>query len=83
MTNFSLFFSCFEQCASRQSVEYLVGAAELGIDVHGHAVIALHQRVHEFMEMDRRAFLEALLVHVALDHLLDGEIGSDIEDVGE
>ena len=35
------------------------------------------------MKMYRRAFLQALGKHIALKHLLDGKIRSEIHDIGE
>ena len=40
------------QRAAHQQVELLVGAAELDIGLQRHRVVALHQRIQEFMQRD-------------------------------
>ena len=56
------------QVAPYQQVEFLVGATELQIAFERHAVIALHQRVKEFVHADRGAGLVAVMEIVALHH---------------
>ncbi len=58
----------FLQLPPDQQVELLVGAAELDVGLERHRVVALHQRVQEFVHGDRLPGLVALGEIVALEH---------------
>ena len=65
--------------AADEQVELLVGAAELEIGLQGHRVVALHQRIEEFVDADRRARLESLGEVVALHHPRHGVAGGELD----
>ena len=69
--------------ASAENVEGLVGAAQLYIRFQGDGVVALHQSVHEFVDVDGVAALNAVVEGVAGRELLDGEVGGQMDHVGE
>mmetsp|Transcript_49010 Transcript_49010/g.115137 ORF Transcript_49010/g.115137 Transcript_49010/m.115137 type:complete len:407 (-) Transcript_49010:717-1937(-) len=70
------------QMAPHQQVELLVGAAELQVGLQRHRVIALHQRVEEFVHRNRRLALEALGEVVALQHPGHGVLGGQLDHAG-
>ena len=51
---------------------------DVGADFHG--VPALHDRVLEFVEADFLAGIEAVAEVLALEHLLEGDAGVELED---
>ncbi len=62
------------QIAAAEHIEHLVVAADLQINIHRHAIVALRQRIQEFVQMDRASFFHTLLEHIALQHLLHGKV---------
>ena len=60
------------QVAAHGHVELLIGAAQLHIRIHRHRVVALQQRVEEFMQGDRGAAAVALGEVVLGQHLAHG-----------
>ena len=70
------------QLAPHQQVELLVGAAEFDIGLHGHGIVALAQRVEEFVDGDRLAAGVALGEVVALEHARDGVARGELDHAG-
>ncbi len=62
----------FLQLASHQQVKFLVSAAQFDIRLECHRVIALHQRIDEFVDRDGLVALVAFGKIIALQHLRDG-----------
>ena len=58
--------------APEQQVEGLVGPAELDVGAHSDRVVALHQRVEQLEDRDRRAFGVARGEVLAVEQLGDG-----------
>ena len=69
----------FLHLAPDQQVELLIGAAQLDIGLHGHGVIALDQRIQEFMDGDRLPALVAVAEILALQHAGDGMLGGQTD----
>ncbi len=69
------------QFAPHQQVEFLVGAAQLEVGLERDGIVALHQRVDEFMDGDGLAGLVALAEIVALQHLRHGVGGRQLDQV--
>ena len=67
--------------AREQQVEGLVGAAELDVGAHGHRVVALHERIEQLEDRDRRPRGPALGEVVALEQLGDGRRARQAEEV--
>ena len=67
------------QVAAHQQVELLVGAAQFQIALERDTVIALHQRVQEFVHADRHARGEAVVEIVALHHACHGVLGGQLD----
>ena len=65
--------------APDQQVELLVGAAELDVGAHRHRVVALHQRIEEFVDGDRLVRPVALAEIVALEHARNGGGGGELD----
>ena len=57
--------------------------ADFEIDFHNLGVAGNHKGVEEFMKEDGVTRLETLLKHVALDHLLDGEVAGKLDNFGK
>ncbi len=56
------------QLAADEQVEFLVGAAQLDVGLERDRVVALRERIEEFVDRDRLPFLVALGEVVALEH---------------
>ena len=69
------------QVAAHQQIESLVGAAEFDVGFERDGVVALHQRVEQLVHGDRLLFLEAFVEVVALEHLRDGVLGRQADQV--
>ena len=69
--------------AARHEVEELLRPADLHIARERKGVVALHEGVQEFVEVDRVAIIEALAKVVASEHLRDRELGHERDDIGE
>ena len=69
--------------AARHQIEELFGAAHLHIALQGEGVVALHQGVKEFVQVDRVAVIEALAEVVTAQHLCDRELRHQRDDVRE
>ena len=69
------------QFASHQQIEFLVGAAQLDIGFERHRVVSLGQRIEQFVQGDGLFFLKALVEVFALEHLRDGELGREANEV--
>ena len=70
------------QLAPYQQVEFLIGAAELHVALQRHGVVALHQRIQEFVDGDRLIALVALREIVALEHARDRVPPGDLDEPG-
>ena len=66
---------------AEQQVEGLVGAAELDVGAHGDRVVALHERIEQLEDRDRRLRRPALGEVVALEQLGDGRRARQAEEV--
>ncbi|EKE16755.1 MAG: hypothetical protein ACD_10C00820G0001 [uncultured bacterium] len=69
------------QFAPHQQIEFLVGAAQLDVRPERHGVIALHQRIDEFVDGDGLVALVTLAEIVALQHLRHGVRGRQLDQV--
>ena len=69
------------QLAPHQQVEFLVRAAQLDVRLERHGIVALHQRIDEFVDRDRLVALVALGKIIALQHLRDGMRGRQLDQV--
>ena len=69
------------QRAAHQQVEFLVGAAELDVGLQRDGVVALHQRIQEFVQRDGLVALVALAEVVALEHARDGVARGDLDEL--
>ena len=70
------------QLASHQQVEFLVSAADFEVGLQRHRVIALHQRIEEFVDCDRLVAFVAFTKIVALQHARDGMGRGEPDHVG-
>ena len=71
----------FLQAAPHQQVEFLVGAAQLHVGLQGDRIVALHQRIQEFMDGDRLLRGVALGEIVTLQHAGHGELAGQLDHV--
>ena len=67
------------QLAADQQVEFLVGAAELDVGLERDRVVALRQRIEEFVDRDRLLALIALGEVVALQHPRDRVLRRELD----
>ena len=56
------------QVAADEQIEELIGAAHLDVGLQRDRVVALRERVQEFVDRDRLMRVEALAEIVALEH---------------
>ncbi|OPZ05764.1 MAG: hypothetical protein BWZ10_03013 [candidate division BRC1 bacterium ADurb.BinA364] len=56
------------QVAPDEKVEFLVRSADFDVRANHHRIVALHQRIHEFVQVDRLAGGMAFLEIVAFEH---------------
>ena len=68
---------------ARQQVKELLAAPQLDVGVEHHCVIPLHQRVEELVQPDGIPPLVSPGEVVPHQELLDGEIGSQVDDLLE
>ena len=72
----------FLQLASHQQVEFLVCAADFEVGFQRDRVVALHQRVEEFVDRDWLVVFVAFAEIVALQHARDGMGRGELDHVG-
>ena len=58
----------FLQLAPHQQIKFLIGAAEFEVGFQRHGIVALHQRIHEFMDRYRLVAFVAFGKIVAFEH---------------
>ena len=73
----------FLEVASDEVVEGLVGAAEFDVGFDHDRVPALHEGVHELVDVDGLAGLVAILEGVAFEHSGDGHFLAELEGIDE
>ena len=69
--------------AADQEVEFLIGAAQLDVALQRHRIVALRQRIEQFVHRDRRPSLIALGEIVALEDPRHRVRGAEADDVFE
>ena len=71
------------EIAATEHVELLVCAAEFHVALDGDGIIALHHRVHEFVQADRRIGGIAVVEVFAFEHLGDSELAHEFSHLAE
>ena len=71
------------EVASDEKVVGLVGAAEFDVGPDDDGVVALHEAVHEFAEIDGALGFESFFKGVALESPVDGEFSGEAQGVVE
>ena len=69
------------QFASDEQVEFLVGAAEFDVGLERDGVVALSERIEQFVQRDGFLFHEALVEVFALEHLGDCVLGGEANEI--
>jgi hypothetical protein len=69
------------EVAAHEEIEFLIGAAELDVALEHDGVVALHDGVEEFVDADGLLGLEALVEVFALEHLGDGGLGGEADQI--
>ena len=61
----------------------MVVAADFQINIHRDAVVGLRQRIKKLMQVNRLVFFDSLLKHIANQHLADGKIGRQFNQINK
>ena len=64
---------------AHEQIELLIGATQFDVGLERHRVVALHQRVEEFVDADRVASVETLVKVVALHHARHGVAAGELD----
>jgi hypothetical protein len=70
------------QATTHQQVEFLVGTAEFDVRFQGDRVVALHQRIQEFVDRDRLLRRIALGEIIAFEHACNRVLRGQLDHVG-